>query len=109
MKKLLIVAIAGVSLFAVGCGKKDNDTPKKSPQEIAMEKYAEDYYVKFMNKYLTNPTVSLEALKKSKTDGYTDYDLSDLDKCKDSSYTELKLEEGTNKIIGYTHHLDCSK
>ncbi len=111
MKKFLIVTIAVLSLLAVGCGKKTQKTtgPKKSPQEEAMEKYSKDYYIKFMNKYLTNPTVSLEALKKSKADGYTDYDLSKLDKCKDTSYTELKLEEGTNEITGYVHHLDCGK
>lgn len=111
MKKILIVTIAVLSLLAVGCGKKAKKTegPKKNPQEEAMEKYAKDYYIRFMNKYLTNPTVSLEQIKKSKTDGYTDYDLSKLEKCKDTSYTELKLEEGTNEISGYVHHLDCGK
>lgn len=110
MKKFLIVSVAVLSLFMVGCGKKkdDNKTNTKSPQEIAMEKYAKDYYLKFMNKYLTNPTVSIEALKKVKNDGYTDYDLSDLDKCKDTSYTELVLEEGTNEVKGFVHHLECN-
>lgn len=109
MKKFLIVTVAVLSLFAVGCGKKEDEKNenKKPETEVVMEQYAKDYYIKFMNKYLTNPTVTLEALRKSKTDGYTDYDLSKLDKCKDSSYTELELQEGTNEIIGYKHHLDC--
>lgn len=102
MKKFLIVTVAVLSLFAVGCGKKDT---KKA--EEAMETYAKDYYVRFMNKYLTDPKVSLEALRKVNADNYTDYDLSALKKCSDSSYTELKLEEGTNNVIGFTHHLDC--
>ena len=114
MKKFLIVSVAFLSLLAVGCGKKkDNDNKKeenkKSEQELAMEKYAKDYYIKFMNKYLTDPTVSLDSLRSAKKDGFTDYDLSALDKCKDTSYTELKLEEGTNEITGYVHHLDCEK
>lgn len=108
MKKFLIVTVAVLSLLAVGCGKKEEkETNKKSEEEVVMEKYTKDYYIKFMNKYLTNPTVTLESLRKSKTDGYTDYDLSKLDKCSDTSYTELVLEEGTNEIIDYKHHLDC--
>lgn len=110
MKKFLIISVAMLSLFAVGCGKKkDEKKETKSPQEIAMEKYAKDYYIRFMNKFLTNPTVSLEALKKSNADGYTDYDFKDLEKCKDTSYTELELEEGTNEIKNYKHHLECGK
>lgn len=109
MKKFLILSVAILSLFAVGCGKKKDKTPKKSPQEEAMEKYAKDYYLRFMNKYLTTPTVSLEALRKVKADGYTDYDLKALEKCKDTSYTELVLEEGTNAVIDYKHHLECGK
>ncbi|MCI9234106.1 MAG: hypothetical protein HFH08_05910 [Bacilli bacterium] len=110
MKKFLIVSVAVLSLFMVGCGKKKEEKKPntKSPQEIAMEKYAKDYYIKFMNKYLTTPTVSIEALKKTNAEKYTDYDLSDLDKCKDSSYTELVLEEGTNEIKGFVHHLECN-
>ncbi len=109
MKKFLIVSVAILSLLAVGCGKKKDNKKEnvKSPQEIAMEKYAKDYYLKFVNKYLTNPTVSVQALKKAKKDGYTDYDLSDLSKCKDTSYTELVLEEGTNEVKGFVHHLEC--
>ena len=110
MKKFLIVTVAVLSLFAVGCGKKkeQNEPNKKSKAEEAMETYAKDYYVRFMNKYLTDPTVSLEALRKTNADNYTDYDLSELEKCSDTSYTELKLEEGTNNIISFTHHLGCS-
>lgn len=110
MKKFLIVSIAVLSLFMVGCGKKKDDKKenKKSPQEIAMEKYAKDYYLKLMNKYLTTPTVSLEQLKKSNADKYTDYDLKDLEKCKDTSYTEIVLEEGTNEIKSFVHHLECN-
>ncbi len=116
MKKFLIVSVAALSLFAVGCGKKKNDektdgkgTAAKSKQEEVMEKYAKDYYVKFMNKYLTDPVVSLEDLRKSNEGGYTDYDLKELEKCKDTSTTDLKLKEGTNEVIGFTHHLDCEK
>lgn len=109
MKKFLIVTIAALSLFVVGCNKKEEkNKDTKKPEEIAMEKYAKDYYIRFMNKYLTNPTVSLESLRKSKSDGYTDYDFTQLDKCKDTSYTELQLEEGTNEVIGYKHHLECN-
>ena len=109
MKKMLIMSVAVLSLFAVGCGKKNKEENKKSPQEIAMETYAKDYYLKYMNKYLTDPTVSLETLRRAKNEGYADYDLSKLEKCKDSSYSEIQLEAGTNEIIGYVHHLDCGK
>lgn len=109
MKKFLIISVAILSLFMVGCGKKSDKKDEKVEKkyEEAMEKFAEDYYIKFMNKYLTTPIVTLKDLRAIKKSGYADYDLSALDKCQDSSYTEIELEETTNKIIGYKHHLEC--
>lgn len=115
MKKFFIVTVAGLSLLTVGCGKKEKENKRtetkteKTPQEIAMEKYSKDYYERFMNKYLTDPEVSLEKLRKANKDGYTEYDLKDLEKCKDTSTTKLVLKEGTNEVTGYKHSLDCSK
>lgn len=110
MKKLALLSfITVLSIFMVGCGeKKENKKQDKTKEyETAMEEYVKDYYIRFSNKQITEPEVSLQSLKVANEAGYTNYDLSKLSNCSDDSKTKIILAEGTNEISGYKHELHC--
>lgn len=104
MKKVLILSIAVLSLFAVGCGKK------KVNREAVLEEYARDYYGRYiLDKVqgLDIPEISIEDLEKANKSGQTNYDLKKLDKCEKTSYARLLLNENGKDIDSVELKLNC--
>jgi len=101
MKKGLML-IALIALFTVGC----NATKE---YESTMEEYAQTFYNEHQkgNVNLTNPTISIAQLKEAVEMKLDDFDMSKLAKCKDSSYTELIINQESREIEKYVHHLEC--
>lgn len=101
MKKVGIIACFIVLL--TGCNQS-----KQSVYENTMEKYAKRYYEENMKNVVgqNGYEISIKALKKYNDVYGEEYDLSSLEKCKDSSYTTVILNS-SKTIKKYEHHLDC--
>lgn len=101
-KKMVVAMGSFFLLFAmVGCGKKVD-------YEGIMEKYATQYYNSYMKAVegQDKNDVSIELLKVINEKIGPTYDLSDLKKCDDSSYTTVIVDKN-RKIKKYEHHLKC--
>ena len=105
MKKLLLTGVLVCAVFTlVGCG---NGT-KLTKEEETMKEYATTFYNNHQkgDTGLTNPQVSIEQLKSGNEFGGDNFDLSKLEKCKDTSYVELKINEAKD-ITDYVFHMEC--
>lgn len=74
-----------------------------------MKEYASDYYETYMKNVKGQNTniVSIKALKTVTRDGSKNYDLSKLQKCKDSSYVSVIVNAKDRKIEKYEYHMEC--
>lgn len=103
MKKVLVASLLICTLFVAGCGNKVD------PKEEAMKEYSIKYYELHQKGImgLTNPTVSIEELKKAMEITNDEYDLSKLDGCADSSSVELQLDEN-REVTDVIYHMECN-
>lgn len=101
MKKVIIMLFAGCFLL-VGCGNNEEKF-----QEIFRE-HGKEYYEKYMSgvNNQTQAEVTLEMLKTANRYN-SNFDLSELDKCDDSSKVILTLDENKN-VINYEFELKCN-
>lgn len=100
MKKNLILLLGLSLLILVGCGNKDKY------QDI-MKEYATDYYEKYMKDITMNEyVITLDMLENANEKVNSNYDLSKLDKCEDTSSVTITL---SNDEYKYSYDLKCEK
>lgn len=107
MKKVLVLGVAVCAIFTLaGCGK---DEKKLTKNEETMKQYATEFYNAHQkgDSGLTNPSVTIEQLKSGNEFGGDNFDLSKLEKCKDTSKVELKIDETTREITDYVFSMEC--
>lgn len=106
MRKKLFVTIVICSVFVlVGCGNKETT----NNYEETMKEYATEFYNAHLKgtEGLKTTEISIAKLKDAVTKVGDTYDMSKLDKCKDTSYVELQINEEDNSVSKYTFHMEC--
>ncbi len=107
MKKGLIITLAFVSLFAVGCGKSKKEREKEYQQ--VMEEYARNYfetYILNVVEGLDVPEITIQNLKDANEYG-SNYDLSKLKDCTDESKARIILDETKRGIASVEFEMNC--
>ena len=101
MKKIVIMLSVGCFLL-VGCGNKEEK------YQGLFEEYGKAYYEKYMSGVdnQNQAEVTLEMLKTANRYN-SNFDLSELEKCDDSSKIILTLDENKN-IVNYEFELKCN-
>lgn len=107
MNKMLIISLALVTIFAVGCGKKE----KMSSYEKAMDEYARDYYDKYMKSVngINEPTIYLSNLENAVNIKGDSYDMSRFEGCERSSSAIIHTKKDSKEIDSVELHMECEK
>lgn len=100
MKKTIVILFLGIFLLS-GCGNKEERYRK------ILEEHARTYYEKYMSgvENQNQAEITLEMLKKA-NEYDSNFDLSKVDKCDDSTTITINLNEN-NEIVGYEYDLKC--
>lgn len=102
MKNLLVLTILSCSLILVGCNNQNK-------YEEIMRDYATTFYNNYLkeNEGVTSPIISIQQLKEANDQVQAGFDLTGLEKCSDSSYVELIIDENTRDVQDVRFFLQC--
>lgn len=107
MKKGLIVSLALISLFAVGCGKSKEEKAKE--YEKVMGDYAKNYFETYILNNVEGldiPEISIQNLKDANNFG-SNYDLSKLEGCTNESKARIILDATKRGIDRMEFEMNC--
>lgn len=105
MKKIFALIILICVFVVTGCNLFGSKTLK---YQETMEEYGRDYYEKYQKgiSTLNSFEVTIELLKNANAQG-SNYDLTKLDKCSDSSKISFTINEDTKEIKTVNFEMDC--
>ncbi|MFA5603625.1 MAG: hypothetical protein WDA12_02065 [Bacilli bacterium] len=105
MKKIFTLIILICVFTVTGCSLVRSKTLKY--QEV-IEDYGRDYYEKYQKgiSTLNSFEVTIELLKNANAQG-SNYDLTKLDKCSDSSKISFTINEDTKEIQTVNFEMNC--
>lgn len=109
MKKLLIVMLALMTFFLIGCGEEKED--KLATYREVMGEYSKDYFDNYVSGIagLDVLEVTIGMLENANAVGDSNYDLTELENCDKTSKTKLFLTDDGMEIKKYEYNLDCDE
>ncbi len=105
MKKIFAVFLVS-TLFLTGCTFNQN---KNEKYEKVMEEYGMDYYEKYQKgiRGIDEFKITLADLKNANEQQVTNYDLEKINKCKDDSVIEIKVDDTDGSVKSFKITMNC--